>query len=109
MQTTNNRMEMTAVIQALSALKRPCKVEITTDSTYVMKGVTEWMAGWKQKNWRTAARKPVKNSDLWKQLDVLVQKHDVEWQWVKGHAGHTENERVDKLANLGIDEMLGQA
>ena len=107
MDTTNNRMEMTAVIQALSALKRPTDVELTTDSTYVIKGVSEWLAGWKKKNWQTAARKPVKYVDLWKQIDVLVKKHDVEWRWVKGHAGHAENERVDALANRGIDEMLG--
>lgn len=103
--TTNNRMEMTAVIKGLEALKRPCQVRIVTDSQYVLKGITEWMAGWKRKNWRTSSRKPVKNADLWQHLDELLSQHEVEWEWVKGHSGHPENERVDALANRGIDEL----
>lgn len=106
--TTNNRMEMTAVIEALRALKRPSKVILTTDSQYVRKGITEWIDGWKRKNWQTAARKPVKNADLWKEIDTLASRHEIDWRWVKGHAGHAENERVDELANRGIDEMAGQ-
>ncbi len=104
--TTNNRMEMTAVVEAVSALKAPSVLRITTDSTYVLKGITEWLPGWKKKNWKTAAGKPVKNVDLWQKLDEQLAAHDVEWKWVKGHAGHTENERVDALANKGIDELL---
>lgn len=100
--TTNNRMEMTAVIRALEALKRPSKVEVHTDSQYVQKGVSEWMAGWKRRNWRTASGHPVKNQDLWLQLDALAQLHQVEWKWVRGHAGHPENERADQLANQGV-------
>ncbi|MDA8128520.1 MAG: ribonuclease HI [Betaproteobacteria bacterium] len=100
--TTNNRMEMTAVIRALEALKRPSRVEVHTDSQYVQKGVSEWMPGWKRRNWRTADGKPVKNQDLWLQLDALSQLHDIEWKWVRGHAGHPENERADELANLGV-------
>ena len=100
--TTNNRMEMTAVIRALEALKRPSKVEVHTDSQYVQKGVSEWMAGWKRRNWRTADGKPVKNQDLWLQLDALSQLHQIEWKWVRGHAGHPENERADELANQGV-------
>ncbi len=100
--TTNNRMEMTAVIRALEALKRPSKVEVHTDSQYVQKGVSEWMAGWKRRNWRTADGKPVKNQDLWLQLDALAQLHQIEWKWVRGHAGHPENERADQLANQGV-------
>ncbi|MEW6413973.1 MAG: ribonuclease HI [Pseudomonadota bacterium] len=100
--TTNNRMEMTAVIRALEALKRPSKVEVHTDSQYVQKGVSEWMAGWKRRNWRTADGKPVKNQDLWLQLDALSQLHQIEWKWVRGHAGHPENERADQLANQGV-------
>ncbi|MFP5410062.1 MAG: ribonuclease HI [Gammaproteobacteria bacterium] len=100
--TTNNRMEMTAVIRALESLKRPSKVEVHTDSQYVQKGVSEWMAGWKRRNWRTADGKPVKNQDLWLQLDALAQLHQVEWKWVRGHAGHPENERADQLANQGV-------
>lgn len=107
-QTTNNRMEMTAVIKGLEALKRPCQVVLTTDSQYVMKGVTEWMAGWKRRGWKTAAKREVKNVDLWKRIDELVAEHDVRWCWVKGHAGHAENERVDELANQGIDDMLAK-
>ena len=104
--TTNNRMEMTAVIESLKALKRPSEVILTTDSQYVRKGITEWIEGWKKKNWVTAARKPVKNADLWQKMDKLAAGHTVEWRWVKGHSGHAENERVDDLANRGIDELL---
>jgi len=101
-QTTNNRMELTAVIRALEALRRPSRVRVTTDSQYVQKGITEWLPSWKRRGWRTADRKPVKNDDLWKQLDELNARHEVEWRWVKGHAGHPENERADALANKGI-------
>jgi len=103
--TTNNRMELTAAIEGLGALKRRCNVLLVTDSQYVMKGVQEWMAGWKKRGWKTAAKKPVKNVDLWQKLDAAVSEHDVEWKWVKGHAGHPGNERADELANHGIDEM----
>ncbi|MCC5795727.1 MAG: ribonuclease HI [Methylophaga sp.] len=96
--TTNNRMEMMAVIAALEALKKPCKVTITTDSQYVMKGMTEWLSGWKAKQWKTAARKPVKNADLWQRLDKAVSQHQVKWEWVRGHDGHPDNERADQLA-----------
>lgn len=102
-ETTNNRMEMTASIQALAQLSRPCDVIITTDSQYLRKGITEWIVNWKKRDWKTANKKPVKNSDLWKQLDELVQKHQVSWEWVKGHSGHAENERADELANKGIE------
>ncbi len=101
-QTTNNRMEMMAVIRALEALKRPSRVQVHTDSQYVQKGVSTWMAGWKKRNWRTADGKPVKNQDLWLQLDALSRVHEVEWHWVRGHAGHPENERADELANQGV-------
>lgn len=101
-ETTNNRMELTAAIAALSALKRPCKVELHTDSTYVKDGITKWIEGWKQKGWKTAAKKPVKNEDLWKALDAATTKHDIEWKWVKGHAGDPGNERADALANQGM-------
>lgn len=101
-QTTNNRMEMTAVIRALEALKRPSKVAVHTDSQYVQKGVSEWMAGWKKRNWRTSDGKPVKNQDLWLQLDALSRLHEIQWNWVRGHAGHPENERADALANQGV-------
>ena len=104
--TTNNRMELLAAIKGLEALVEPCKVHITTDSVYVKNGITEWIHGWKSKGWKTANRKPVKNQDLWLQLDQLVTEHDVQWSWVKGHSGHDENERVDALANRGIDELL---
>jgi ribonuclease HI len=100
--TTNNRMEMTAVIRALESLKRPSTVEVHTDSQYVQKGISEWMVGWKRRNWRTADGKPVKNQDLWLQLDALSQLHRIEWKWVRGHNGHTENERADELANQGV-------
>ena len=106
-QTTNNRMELMAVIQALMALKRPCQVEIHLDSEYVRKGITEWVAGWKAKGWRTASKQPVKNADLWKQLDELVHntEHELSWHWVKGHAGHVGNERADELANRGVNSV----
>jgi len=103
--TTNNRMEMLAAIRALEALKQECNVVITTDSEYLRKGMTEWISGWKARGWKTAARKPVKNMDLWQQLDELVGKHQVEWRWVRGHTGHPGNEAADQLANRGIDEM----
>ncbi|HKJ89225.1 MAG TPA: ribonuclease HI [Gammaproteobacteria bacterium] len=103
-ETTNNRMELTAVIQALETLKRPCSVRIVTDSQYVMKGVTEWMEGWRRRGWRTAERKPVRNVDLWQRLDAALQRHAVEWSWVRGHTGHDGNERADALANRAIDE-----
>jgi ribonuclease HI len=97
-ETTNNRMELMAVIAGLEALKRPCPVRIVTDSQYVMKGITEWIAGWKRKGWKTAAKTPVKNEDLWRRLDAALSPHQVRWEWVRGHAGHPENERVDALA-----------
>jgi ribonuclease HI len=100
--TTNNRMEMLAAINALEALREPCTVTLHTDSTYVMKGITEWMPGWKRKNWRTADGKPVKNVDLWQRLDAARARHQVEWRWVKGHAGDPGNEAADQLANEGI-------
>lgn len=100
--TTNNRMEMTAVIEGLSALKSPCRVTLHTDSKYVMDGITKYIHGWKRNGWRTADRKEVKNRDLWEQMDALLQKHHVRWIWVKGHAGHTENERVDAIARANI-------
>lgn len=103
-QTTNNRMELMAVIAALEALKKPCRVTITTDSQYVMKGMTEWLPGWKRKNWRTAAKKPVKNAELWQRLDAAQSMHELEWQWVRGHSGHPENERADQLAVAARDK-----
>jgi ribonuclease HI len=103
--TTNNRMELMAVIRGLDALKRRCAVDVTTDSQYVKNGITQWIHNWKRNGWRTAARKPVKNDDLWRQLDEAVARHDVSWHWVKGHSGHPENERADALANRGIDEL----
>ena len=103
--TTNNRMELKAVIEALSALSKPCKVTLTSDSTYVLKGIREWLPNWKKRGWRTAGKKPVKNEDLWKILDDLADVHEIEWHWVKGHSGHIENELVDQLANRGIDEL----
>ena len=106
--TTNNRMEMMAVIEALRSLKRPCEIKLTTDSVYVKNGITSWITGWKQRGWKTAAKKPVKNVDLWKQLDEEVVKHEVEWHWVKGHSGHRENEIADELANQGVDQVLGR-
>lgn len=103
--TTNNRMEMTAVVNALTALKKPSEVTLTTDSQYVRKGITEWIHNWKKNGWKTAAKQPVKNADLWQQIDALSAEHTIRWEWVKGHSGHPENERVDALANRGIDEM----
>ena len=104
--TTNNRMELTAVIEGLRTLKRSCAVVITTDSEYVKNGITQWIHGWKQRGWKTAAKKPVKNEDLWRQLDQEVGKHRIEWHWVKGHSGHPENEIADELANLGVEQAL---
>jgi ribonuclease HI len=105
-QTTNNRMELTAVIRALEALERPCAVEVYTDSQYVQKGISEWMHAWKRRGWRTADKQPVKNVDLWQQLDRLAAPHRIRWHWVKGHAGHPENERADALANRGVEQLL---
>ncbi len=105
--TTNNRMEMTAAIRAIEAVKRPVKIRLHTDSTYVKDGITKWIANWKKKGWKTANRKPVKNVDLWQLLDQAVARHDVEWHWVKGHAGHLENERADELARRGIIDHDG--
>jgi ribonuclease HI len=102
--TTNNQMELMAAIQALETLTRPCEVVLTTDSQYVRQGITEWMAGWKRKGWKTAAGKPVKNQELWQRLDAAAAQHQIDWRWVKGHSGHDENERVDQLANKAIDE-----
>ncbi len=103
--TTNNRMEMTAAIVAIESLNRDCQVELTTDSEYLRKGITEWLAQWKRRGWKTAAKKPVKNVDLWQRLEAAIENHSVEWHWVKGHSGHDENERADQLANRGIDEQ----
>ena len=104
-QTTNNRMELTAVIRALEALKRPCEIDLYTDSQYVHKGVSEWLADWKRRGWRTADRKPVKNAELWRRLDELARAHRIQWHWVRGHAGHAENERADQLANRGVKRL----
>ncbi|MFP4208790.1 MAG: ribonuclease HI [Wenzhouxiangella sp.] len=104
--TTNNRMELMAAIQALEALKRPCRVTLTTDSQYVRKGISEWMAQWKCNGWKTAAKKPVKNVDLWQRLDQAVARHQVEWVWVKGHSGHPENERADQLASRAARQAM---
>jgi ribonuclease HI len=106
-QTTNNRMELTAVIEGLEALKRPCRVRIVTDSQYVKQGITQWIARWRRNGWRTAAKQPVKNRDLWERLDAALQRHQVEWEWVRGHAGHPENERADQLANKGVQSIGG--
>lgn len=106
-QTTNNRMELTAVIRALEALKRPVKARVHTDSEYVRRGITEWMASWKRRDWRTADKKPVKNRDLWERLDQLAAQHEIEWKWVPGHAGVPGNERVDRLATAAIDTLVG--
>ena len=102
--TTNNRMELTAVIEALRSLKRHCEIALYTDSQYVQKGISEWIHGWKKNGWRTAGRQPVKNADLWMTLDTLAAAHRIKWHWVKGHAGHPENERADALANLGMEK-----
>ena len=107
-ETTNNRMELTAVIEALGALTRPCDVELTTDSKYVKDGITQWIGNWKKRGWKTANKQPVKNIDLWQKLDELAQLHRVSWHWVKGHSGHAENELADKLANQAIDKMLAE-
>ena len=107
--TTNNRMELTAAIEALKALKEPCDVSLTTDSTYVKDGITQWLINWKQNGWKTAAKKPVKNQDLWQQLDDQASRHQIEWRWVKGHSGHPENERADTLANRGMDDVRESA
>jgi len=104
--TTNNRMELRAAIAALEALNRPCTVELHTDSQYLRLGITQWLAGWKRNGWRTASRQPVKNEDLWRRLDAVAQRHRVDWRWVKGHAGHDENERADELAREGLKEAL---
>jgi ribonuclease HI len=106
-QTTNNRMELTAVIESLEALKRPCRVRIVTDSQYVKQGITQWIARWRRNGWRTAAKQPVKNRDLWERLDAALQRHQVEWEWVRGHTGHPENERADQLANKGVESIGG--
>ncbi len=107
--TTNNRMELMAAIEGLRALSKPCKVTLTTDSEYVRRGVLEWMQNWKRNGWRTSDKKPVKNQDLWQALDEAIQRHDIDWHWVKGHAGHTENERADALANRGVELARNQA
>jgi ribonuclease HI len=104
--TTNNRMELQAAISALQNLKHPCAVVLTTDSRYLMDGIQQWLPNWKKNGWKTAAKKPVKNDDLWRQLDKLVEEHHITWKWVKGHSGHVENERVDRLANEAIDNLL---
>ena len=108
--TTNNRMEMMAVIEGLSALKQPCSITLYIDSQYVLKGMTEWLKGWKARGWTTASKEPVKNVDLWQRLDALVNTagHKIDWRWVKGHAGHPGNERADALANRGVDVALGK-
>ena len=105
-ETTNNRMELMAAIKSLESLNRPCHVRLTTDSEYVKNGITQWLEGWKSRNWKTASKKPVKNVDLWQQLDEVRSKHEIEWCWVRGHSGHSENERADALANLAIDSLL---
>jgi ribonuclease HI len=104
-ETTNNRMELTAAIQALKAIKEPCQIDLTTDSQYVRQGITEWIQNWKARGWKTASKQPVKNVDLWQQLDELIGQHQVSWHWVKGHSGHRENEIADELANKGIEEL----
>ena len=104
-ETTNNRMELMAAIEALNSLKRPCKIELYTDSTYVKQGITTWIHGWKKNNWRNSQKKPVKNAELWQTLDEAQARHDISWKWVKGHSGHPENERADELARAGIDSL----
>lgn len=108
LETTNNRMELMAAIEGLRALKKSCQVELTTDSVYVKNGINEWLEGWKARGWKTASKKPVKNQDLWQQLDEEVARHQVNWHWVKGHSGHTENEIADELANLGVEKVLAE-
>ena len=105
-ETTNNRMELMAVIQALGALKRPCQIDLHTDSQYVLKGITEWLDGWKAKGWKTASKEPVKNVDLWQELDAACRLHKIQWIWVKGHAGDAGNERADELANKGVESVM---
>jgi ribonuclease HI len=105
-ETTNNRMELMAAIMGLESLTRPCKVRLTTDSQYVMKGIQEWIDNWKRRGWKTAARKPVKNVDLWQRLDKITREHDIQWRWVRGHSGQPEHEQADALANKAIDELL---
>lgn len=107
--TTNNRMELLAAIEALSSLKRPCVVDLYTDSEYLRRGITEWLANWKRNGWKTSARKPVKNVDLWQRLEEAVARHEIHWHWVKGHSGNPGNDRADELANIAIDEMLATA
>ncbi len=107
--TTNNRMELMAVIQAMRALTRPCEVALHVDSTYVMKGIGEWIAGWKRNGWKTSAKKPVRNADLWRELDAELARHQVTWVWVKGHAGDEGNERADALANRGVEQVRGSS
>lgn len=104
--TTNNRMELLAAIEALRVLKRPCRIDITTDSEYLRKGITEWLQKWQKSGWKTSAKKPVKNVDLWQRLEEAVSLHEIKWHWVKGHSGHRENEIADELANKAIDELL---
>lgn len=107
--TTNNRMELTAAIRALEALRKPCHVDVYTDSEYLRRGISEWLADWKRRGWKTAARKAVKNDDLWRRLDELSAGHQIHWHWVRGHAGHRDNERADLLANRGIDELSARS
>ena len=107
-ETTNNIMELTAVIEALKSLTRPCNIILTTDSNYVKNGITEWIHNWKKKGWKTANKKPVKNKECWLQLDVEVQRHQIEWKWVKGHSGHPENERADELANEAVEDNVNR-
>lgn len=104
--TTNNRMELLAAIHALEALKRPCEAVVTTDSEYLRRGITEWLPQWKRRGWKTASKQPVKNQDLWERLERAAQPHRLQWEWIRGHSGHPENERADRLANRAIDEML---
>lgn len=104
--TTNNRMELTAAIMALEALRQPCEVTLHTDSTYVKQGLTEWLPGWRARGWLTASRKPVKNQDLWRRLDAAAARHRIDWRWIKGHAGHPGNETADRLANQGLEQKL---
>lgn len=105
--TTNNRMELLAAIEGLSVLNRPCSVILTTDSQYVRQGITQWINNWRKNGWKTAAKQPVKNADLWQRLDQLSQQHQIEWRWVKGHSGHAENEQADQLANQGVASVMG--
>lgn len=106
--TTNNRMELMAVIRALESLSRPCSIELNSDSIYVLKGITDWMPNWKKKDWKTSAKTPVKNEDLWRRLDTVSAQHKIQWKWVKGHSGDKDNERADVLANLGIDSLASR-